>query len=420
MQDWYGLHLRWDFTDHFQGSWTSAAFSANPSDIRTKYFDPAVNLLDPLDQIRRRAAKMVYYQYADFANKQLRQMEGSEDYRLQKDWVAKIQAEIRDLDTMAETAKSTAEKEEIKRRREKASRLLETDKKNVEEHESATKSFLQQAISMYAHYMEASDEQDEEIAVRFCGLWFAKFESDIAAESIRHALQKISTHKLLFLSHQLTARLGTWSSGEGAKRNQRFLHQLVEGMCIQHPYHCLIQVLTAKGLEITSKKGRSNEPTPDMQAKRQEEAKKIIESVRNSTRQGSKRPHRPDNFMEQMEDTFKGYIEFAAYPIKSMQFKSGSWHPISKSVGLYRYTWDGKSKAGKPSPLSIPVVTASLPIEMGGKYLGIPTIQYYQRVFTVAGGVHVPKIAVCMDSTGKLHKQLVSSDTWVKYSDDLI
>lgn len=335
-------------------------------------------------------------------------MEGSDDYRLQKEWVEKIEAELQELDSSLSTAASKHEKEEINRRKDKPQRLLDTDKKNVEEHESATRSFLQQAISMYAHYMEVSDEQDEEIAVRFCGLWFSKFDSDIAAESIRHALQKISTHKLLFLSHQLTARLGTWSTSEGGKRNQRFLHQVVEGMCIQHPYHSLIQVLSARGQVTTPKREHGNDPAAELHIRRQEEAKRIIENVRNSLRQGGpKRLPRPDNFMELMEETFKCYIEFAAYPIKGMSYKSGSWYSIPRSVGLYRYTWDGKSKSSKPQPLSIPVVTSNISIEIGARYLGIPTIQYYERAFTVAGGVHIPKIAACVDSNGKAHKQLV-------------
>lgn len=335
-------------------------------------------------------------------------MEASEDFKLQRDWVARIEAEIRELDSSSKSTKSRDEEEDFKRRREKAQRLLETDRKNVEEHESSVKSFLQQAISMYAHYMEVSNEQDEEVAVRFCGLWFAKFESDVAAESIRHALQKISTHKLLFLSHQLTARLGTGSTIEGGRRNQRFLHQLVEGMCLQHPYHSLLQVLTAKGRLSSPKRSRLQDAPPDLHLRRQEEAKKIIESVRNTLRQ----PHgyrfnRPDNLMEIMEEVFRAYVEWSRYPIKEMNYKSSSSYTIPKSVALHRWTWDGKSKSTKPTPLPVPVVTASLPIDISGRYLGMPTIQFYRNTFTPAGGMHVPKITACVDTLGKQHRQLV-------------
>jgi serine-protein kinase ATM len=362
-----------------------------------------VKLLDPLNQIQRRAAKMVYYQYASFANKQLRQMEASEEYKRQKEWSDKVKAEIKELDRGIAATRSQSEKEDLRRRRERSERFLETDEKNLKEHEAAVKSFLQQAISMYAHYMEASNTLDQEIAVRFCGLWFAHFDSEVAAESIKHALPKISSHKLLFLSHQLTARLG--SSNDGEKRSQHFLKQLVEAMCTFHPFHSLFQVLTMRGLPPSSKDARVEKNSSDNSIKRRDEAKRIIETVRLKNIDGSLA--RPDRFMELMEESFAAYVEWAQYPIKELNPKNGGWYSIPKSTALFKWTWDGRSKVNKPQRLCVPVATADIPIEMDGKYLDIPTIHWYERRYTVAGGVHVPKINLCVDTLGRQHRQLV-------------
>ncbi|KIM33547.1 hypothetical protein M408DRAFT_14239 [Serendipita vermifera MAFF 305830] len=398
VQEWARLYAR-------LGSWTTAACFASPQDIRTMWFDPGVRLLDPLNQIRRRTAKTVYYEYASFANKQLRQMERSDEYKRLKKWSIKVKAEIEELEQSLSVSRSDEIKTELRRRKEKSERLLETDNKTLEEHEAAVKSFLQQAISMYAHYMEASDSLDQEIAVRFCGLWFAYFDNDIAAESIRHALPKISPHKLLFLSHQLTARLG--SPNESEKRSQRFLKQIVEAMCFLHPFHSLFQVLSMKGLESSSPKTREESVTNET-SKRSEEAKRIIESVRIKVKEPKSR--RPDGFMEVMEESFSAYIEWAHYPIKKLKQKTGNWYPIPRAIVLYQWTWDGKSKDNKPKPLCIPVMTADIPIEANGEYRNIPTIHWYERRYTVAGGVHVPKINICVDSLGRQHKQLFKGE----------
>ena len=346
---------------------------------------------------------MVYYQYASFANKQLRQLEGSEEYKRQKEWSTKVNAEISELEGRITASRSSTEKDELRRRKDKSKKLLEADEKHLKEHEAAVTSFLQQAISMYAHYMEVSDNLDQEIAVRFCGLWFAHFGNEIAAESIRHALPKISTHKLLFLSHQLTARLG--STIESEKLSQRFLKQIVEAMCLMHPHHSLFQVLSMRGM-VPSAKDPPEERVANETSTRREEAKRIIESLRVKVKSGAHQ--RPDRFIELMEDSFAAYVEWAQHPIKDLNCKSKVWYSIPKNIALYRWTWDG-NRAKKPQPLGIPVATTDIPIETDGQYRDIPTIHWYERRFTVAGGVHIPKINVCVDSLGRQHKQLVSS-----------
>jgi ataxia telangiectasia mutated family protein len=360
-----------------------------------------------MDQMQRRGAKMVYYHYADFANKQLRQLEGAEEYKRQRNLTKKVQAEIESLESSIQSTKSPVEKTEMTRKFTKAKLWLAADTKSLHDHESALKSFLEQSISMYAHYMEASDEHDQGIAIRFCGLWFSKFDSEIAAESIRHALQKVSTYKFLFLAHQLTARLGIRSSSEGGRRNQRYLNQLVEAMCLQHPYHSLFQVLSAS--ESNTKKypldvGGSAQ---DALQGRHEDAKKIVENIRSMLQRGGDEQYsRPKNFMSLMTETFRAYVEWAKFPIKHMHYKTGDWEKMP-NVALKQWTWNKKPRTTPENPLPLPVVTVEVPIDITGQYLNITTIHYFEQDFTVAGGVNTPKITVCMDSAGKSHKQLV-------------
>jgi ataxia telangiectasia mutated family protein len=321
--------------------------------------------------------------------------------------VARFQNEVDDLERNSKATRSQADKEDIRRRKEKSERLLDIERKNLNDSESSLKSFIQQAITMYAHYMEVSNNQDQEIAVRFCSLWFAKFESDIVAESIRNALQKISTYKLLFLSHQLTARLGSGLTKDGGRRNQRYIHQLIEAMCIQHPYHSLVQVLTARGSEQTLTS--QEEHSVELYARRSEGAKKIVENVR--SQQTGNKYSRPKSFINMMEQTFEAFIEWAKFPIKQSGYQSGMMIPIPQEIALYQWTWDETTKRDRrelPEPLPIPVITADIPIEVDGAYFRMPTLHYYLRRFTVAGGLNLPKITICRDSLGRTHRQLVS------------
>ncbi|KAG8758789.1 Serine/threonine-protein kinase tel1 [Serendipita sp. 396] len=400
-QEWAMLHGR-------LGRWISSARSANPQEIRDRYFDTAFRLLESLGAAtNRRPAKMVYYHYADFANKHLRQMEESEESKRQHEWVKKVDDEVKQLDKGSKSAGSQSERDELRRRRDKTEILLKKDKEILEKRHEAVAAFFQQAISMYAHYMEVSDEHDEEVAVRFCGLWFSYFDSEMSGESIRYALQRISTHKLLFLSHQLTARLGARWQNEG-RRNQKYLNQLVEAMCTQHPYHSMMQVLTMKGIEGLPRRNRGDEQATEIHIRRRDEAKKIIETVKSTLTNDPGKYGRPDGFVDLMETTLVVYIEWAEYPIKEMKYKPGQTISIPKAVRLHRLVWDMKGK--QPPPLRVPVATAEIPIDLTGKYNTVATIQYYLPSYKVAGGVNVPKINTCVDTIGKSHRQLFKGE----------
>lgn len=399
----------WAIVHSQLGSWTTAARSLDPSDIQRRFFDPAVQLLDPQTQISRRSAKGVYLQYAEFANRHLRRMDEAEEYQRQQDWVIKVEAELQQLNQAYKNAQSSTEKDLFRRRRDKTLLLLREDQKTLEQHRKAATTFLEQAISMFAHYMEVSDDSDEEVAIKFCGLWFSRFDSEKSAEAIRHALQRISTYKLLFLAHQLTARLGIkWPTASEGKRNHKALNQLVEAMCTQHPFHSLLQVLTAKGVDNLPKV-KGEEIPSEFTQNRAEEAKKIIENVRTTLGSGTGQQYkRPEGFMNMMEEALKGYVEWARWPIKDMGCKSRVWYNIPPNLAIYRW---GSSKNGKPQiVLHIPPATADIPVSMNGDYSNIPTIKCYERSFTVAGGLHVPKINECIDTAGKRHRQLFKGE----------
>ena len=334
-------------------------------------------------------------------------MDEAEEYQRQRDWVIKVEAEIVQLDHAFKNAQSPAEKDVFRKRRERTRVLLSGDKDTLERHRAAATSFFQQAISMFAHYMEVSDDSDEEAAIKFCGLWFSRFDSEKSAEAIRHALHRISTHKLLFFAHQLTARLGTkWQPAAEGKRNQNALNQLVEAMCEEHPFHSLLQVLTAKGVDDLAKKAKGDGVPSEFTQSRAEEAKKIVETLRTKLASGvASQYQRPEKFMSMMEEAMRGYVEWAQFPIKDTGLHRGVWYPIPKAVAIY--SWGSSANAKPRVSLNVPLPTADTPISMNRNYSHLPTIKHYERQFATAGGMNVPKINMCIDTTGKKHRQLV-------------
>lgn len=379
-----------------------------PQDIKETCFDPAFQLLSGLEMKDKRLGKQVYLQFAEFSDRQYRQISASPDLERLRRWVRRIDEEIQGL---VSTKRQNTSKDTMHRQREKAEKVLTTDKENLKMLEESIRSFLEQALLMYAEYMEWSEEDDQEIAVRFCGLWFSNFTNELVLNAIKSSLGKISPHKFLFLAHQLTARLGTASQGEGAKQHQRFLQQVVVAMCIRHPFHSIFQVLSARGAESDSKRvGRKD--APPLASERKAEAEKIVEKIR----QKQKDMKRPDKLLEEMEESFKCFVEWSKYPIKATKPTPGIPYLVPKSTGLFSLTWSKsakKERREKPKLKPYPVVTADIAIDRTTEYRNITTFHYYEDHYFVVGGVHVPKLISCVDSLGKTHKQLVSLSYYI-------
>jgi len=386
---------------------------AKPTDIREAYLDKAADLLQDFNSNDLAEARVVYYQCAHFADKQYRQMVSSTELERLEGWVKRTQAEIEEL-SRGQTAQRKEDIDDVRRRILKAQRILNGDKHNLETYRRARTTFLQQAIKMYAGFLASASDEDPAAAIRFCGLWFSNFSDDKVVGYVREALEQVGSYRFLFLAHQLTARLG----GESTLKSAAILLKLVFQMCTDHPYHCVYQVCAThstvprSGSTDSLKRTRASIEPPQVnesQARRGDAARSIMAKLREGKRNKER--------IAAMEEHFRISLEWAQHPIKEMVRGANSKDkkdkkdefPIPKSVRLCDLVWAGPELGTRcPAPQPIPVSTAQVPIDYSKRYDNFPRLHYYRAQFSVAGGVNLPKINVCVDDQGFAHKQLVS------------
>ena len=61
----------------------------------------------------------------------------------------------------------------------------------------------------------------------------------------------------------------------------------------------------------------------------------------------------------------------------------------------------------------LPVTSASLPVDCGGRYDAFPHFVGFAERIKFAGGINKPKIVTATDSEGRRHRQLVRPEGWV-------
>jgi len=385
---------------------------AKPTEIREAYLDEAADLLQDFDANDHAEARVVYYQCAHFADKQYRQMVSSQESERLEGWIKRTQAEIEEL-SRSQTGQRKQEIDAIRRRIVKATKILNGDKQNLEAHTQARIAFLQQAIKMYAGFLASASDEDPAAVIRFCGLWFSNFSDDRVVGYVREALEQVGSYRFLFLAHQLTARLG----GESTLKSAAILLKLVLQMCTEHPYHCVYQVCAThstvprSGSPESLQRTRASIGQPQVnepQARRGDAAQTIMAKLREGKRNKER--------IAAMEEHFRVSLEWAQHPIKEIVRGANSRDkkdkkdefPIPKSVRLRDLVWAGQGR-GTQSPTSqpIPVSTAQISIDYSKRYDNFPRLHYYKATFSVAGGINIPKINVCVDDQGFTHKQLV-------------
>lgn len=385
---------------------------AKPTDIREAYLDKAAGLLEDFDAGDLAEARVVYYQCALFADKQYRQIVSSQESERLEGWVKRTQAEIEEL-SRSQAAQKKEDLAAIRRRVIKATRILNGDKQNLETHRQARIAFLQQAVKMYAGFLASASDEDPAATIRFCGLWFSNFSDDRVVGYVKEALEQVGSYRFLFLAHQLTARLG----GETTSKSAAILLKLVLQMCTDHPYHCVYQVCAThatvprSGSTESLKRTRTPIELPQVnesQARRGDAAGSIMAKLREGKRNKER--------IAAMEEHFRVSLEWAQHPIKEMVRGATSKDkkdkrdefPIPKGVRLRDLVWAGHERGIQcPTSQPIPVSTSQIPIDHSKRYEKFPRLHYYKARFSVAGGINLPKINVCVDDQGFTHKQLV-------------
>ncbi|KAF7309769.1 Serine/threonine-protein kinase Tel1 [Mycena indigotica] len=381
------------------GTWMAEARLGSPADIRVRYFEKATAFIKELHRNSAHPLSPshagVYRQFATFAEQQYRLLDGSTDVLRLLVYTERKTLELDRRKTQGESDSSKGVKD--------AKLLLAKDTESYNKYTEARKTFLNQAIDMHSRALATSSEHDGDGPIRLCSLWFENFEanSNDFQKRVARALERTPSSKLVFLAHQLTARLAK-SSG----LNQDTLQNVVMRMCVEHPFHSLYQVFSLLPTEqqeyiIPTGRRSSNRPTQpstpptplsDSAMSRALAASSIFQRLRADGRCSER--------LKQVEQLAIACLQWARYEIKNKpDILSARIKQIPSEVVLR-----------KISNLEVPVITHSTPLDPTLRYDQCVFIDKYEQTFDTAGGINLPKITKCVGSDGARYKQLFKGE----------
>ncbi|KAJ6591557.1 hypothetical protein DFH09DRAFT_1137348 [Mycena vulgaris] len=373
------------------GTWMAEARLENPTDISTHYFEPATSYVNRYRSQDPKGFKAshakVYHQYAIFAEHQYKAINNSADSLRFKVYVDRKTQEIK----LRKSQGGSSEKVITD-----AEKTLQRDQELFQKHNSARETFLAHAIEMYSRALEASDDFDGDGAIRLCSLWFENFNQTEFnfQDNVRAALNRIPSRKLVFLAHQLSARLSRTAE---SLKNQETLESVVLRMCMEHPFHSLYQVycLLPNGQQqpASDRRQSSRQSSPGTQSTaRSDAASGIFDRLRADPK--------TQKIIKDVELVASASLEWAKYKIVNTKMAENTGpRPIPSNLAIH-----------KLKDVHVPVLTYHMPLDPSATYGNSVYIVEYEKKFETAGGLNLPKICKCIGSDGQTYKQLFKGE----------
>ncbi|KAL0953735.1 hypothetical protein HGRIS_004926 [Hohenbuehelia grisea] len=384
------------------GSWTAEACLEKPTEILSQFFGPAAEIINSLQSTTLEPSHAsVYHQCAMFADRQYQLILKSPDAER---WRLYVDRKTEEIEARQKEIKECTDRVKIKSlqsEQTRANKLLANDQVLFREHNATRDAFLMQAIDMYSRCLESSDAFDSDAPIRLCSLWFANFDDNNVQDIVAKGFSRISSHKFVFLAHQLTARLSK-SQAPTQPKSQTNLQSLVVRMCREHPFHSLQQVYCLQpehpGSANGSRRQSSRQSLSQMdispsQAERGDAAREIFDKLRTDERRGER--------VRALEQLCDASLQWAQLPIKDdPKYKKGH--------GPYQIP--SHMVLTKISNFKAPVLTAAMPLDPTLEYEDCVWVERFGGQFRTAGGINLPKITWCYGSDGKEYKQLYKGE----------
>ncbi|CAK5283070.1 unnamed protein product [Mycena citricolor] len=360
------------------GTWLSDARLGDPTNI-AEYFDSAALYVkqspDPESRVKH---AFVCEKYATFAAQQYKTIRSSSDGIRWQVYVDRKREQLKHLAKQGQLNLVPS-----------TERLYQIDLAHLNKHADALQMFLAQAIEMYSRALEISDDFDGDAPIRLCSLWFQNFNStsDAFQQVIQSALKRVPSRKLVFLAHQLSARID-----KSSDPTQKTLQSTVLKMCIEHPFHSFYQVWSL--LPATEQAGSLSENR--RQSGRSAAATEFTSRSEASSELFAR--------LKQDKQCRKRVLDMALLASASQQWAlhkldknhvSGKYRPIPASIKLQSI-----------ANLNVPVLTNPPAVDPSLKYTSFVAVGKFDTQYTTAGGVNLPKIYICLGSDGATYKQL--------------
>ncbi|TRM65491.1 hypothetical protein BD626DRAFT_567398 [Schizophyllum amplum] len=388
------------------GTWTAEACLEKPNDILKNWFGPAAELLKQVNTGSPLKRAEVYRQCAVFAERQYYALFRSPEGRRWKVYSERKSKEISAITRAMNLHGST--QDEVGQHNKKLCNQLKaqyhSDREKMQEYVNALEAFLGQALDMYSRCLAVGDAHDDDGPIRLCSLWFANWDNRDVQEIVDTAFRRVPSRKLVFLSHQLSARLS--KAEDPTLTNQTTLHKVLLRMCKEHPYHSLYQVFCLQANRGGSGGGGEGSRRQSARQTPAAEEPTATQAGRTATAGGLyDKLRKEDPRVSEMDRLCRAALEWATYPIASPDEvrKKYAWtdrdYKVPSRVSLFRLR-----------DLRVPVMTAGTPLDPTSRYENCAWLARYEETFTTMGGLALPKVSKCFDCYGQKHKELFKGE----------
>lgn len=341
--------------------------------ILEKYLMLAIEIL--ADNTSTTAGKM-HLKFAAFCDEQLESLQNNEDLRRLSRLRNEKEREIEDLDHLIRESSTSEHRRRLQNQKSKAKALFEIDNAEYVEVTSSQNIYLTQSIESFLRAFAITDEGDTLVS-RCSTLWFANSTSTVANEAFDKYVDAVPSYKFLIPLNQLLARLSATDS-----HFQRILARLLGRIATEHPYHALyvmyaVQYSKRSGDEAA--KGRVKAMT------------KIIQKISTGRTMG--------RIILNVRTLCGHYIKLATSPVNKKDFPTKAI-PFTCMPNHNAFLHEFAKM--KLPPMTLPIAARS-----SRDYSDVPIISTYEKTFTLAGGISVPKVLKCRLSDGSICKELV-------------
>jgi hypothetical protein len=258
---------------------------------------------------------------------------------------------------------------------------------------------------------------------RMVSLWFSGDKASRDQQDVNSvmadAIHDIPTFRFVPLTNQLFSRIECISIGQ-EKNFQHILQRLIFKMCVDHPYHCIVQLIAlSNGKNVGSGVGGRN-------------AHDFLKNVGNSKVAAASAiltnlETEGEPFIKGLVASYKhvaeGYIQLANAPTASFhktQTKDLSFSILRSSLTVFL----DKAFRSRGDDLAFPpcVFTKPPPIRPGADYgdgttdpIGGERIARFKSTFDVSEtGLHRPKIVYCTGTNGVTYRQLIKGEDEIR------
>lgn len=224
-------------------------------------------------------------------------------------------------------------------------------------------------------------KHDSTAVFRVCSLWFSNSEDKRVNELVNSHIMSIPSFKWVTLIYQIASRMTV-----GEARFQLVLKALIERIAIDHPHHSLFQLFALSN------------------------ADKVQSKVKDQYRMDDGKRTAASTLLAELRLSEVGHIVKAMEPLVNQYIKVAL-------LSLSREATNGVDELALPLGLrklkdlvDVPVATAGLALQPSANYESMVTVHSFSAVMKLVGGVHLPRVAVCVGSDGHNYRQLIKGN----------